>query len=348
MLDHRPRELVTQAVVHQKACRRDADLPSVAELCAGRGPDREFDIGVGRDDHRGMAAELHRRALHVRAGHRGQLLAHWRRAGEGDLADDRVGDQIGRDLGRRAEHQADRAGRHPSVDKGLQQRGGRGWRLLRRLDEEGAAAGQRRGELANHLVDRKVPRRERRHRAHRLFHHQLLGRQVARGDDAAVDAPAFVGEPLDDVGSGHDLDARFANRLALLLRQQPGDVGSALAHQPCGLAHRRRALVGRHLAPVFEAALGRRQRTVKVGDASVGDPADDLASGGIDHVDRLATGGVAPLACDQQSGVGIALCHLGPWAVHRWRRVRPGASGLDHGSVRWVAKQWRSHGAGEP
>ena len=80
----------------------------------------------------------------------------------------------------------------------------------------------------------------------------------------------------------------------------------ALAHQRGGLAHGRGALVGRHLAPGFEAALRGGQRAVQIGNAGVRDLADGLAGGRIDHVKSLAAGGVAPLAVDQKSGIGIA------------------------------------------
>ena len=77
-----------------------------------------------------MTAQFHRRALHVRAGQRGQLLADRRRAGERDLADHRMRNQVARDLSRVAEHQADRARRHAGIDESLQQRSRRGRAFL--------------------------------------------------------------------------------------------------------------------------------------------------------------------------------------------------------------------------
>ena len=82
-------------------------------------------VGVVEDDHRRVAAELHRHPLHVLAGERGELLADDGRAGERDLADHRMRDQVRRDLGRVAVDEADRARRHAGVDEGADQLGRR-------------------------------------------------------------------------------------------------------------------------------------------------------------------------------------------------------------------------------
>ncbi|MGF6936172.1 hypothetical protein OKW41_005334 [Paraburkholderia sp. UCT70] len=111
VLDQRRGEFFADAVVHQEAGRRDADLACVAELRAAGRLDGERDVGVFSDDDRRVAAELHRRALHVRAGQRRELLADRRRARERDLADHRMRNQVAGNLSRVAEHEADRTGR---------------------------------------------------------------------------------------------------------------------------------------------------------------------------------------------------------------------------------------------
>ena len=153
--------------------------PALRNLARAGGLDGQRDVGVLGDDHRRVAAQLHRHALHVLAGQRGQLLAHRRRAGEGDLADDRVRDQVVGDLGGVAVHQAQHAGRDAGIGEGADQLGGRGRRFLRRLDDHRAAGGQRGRHLAHHLVDREVPGREGGDRADRLLEHHLARRQVA-------------------------------------------------------------------------------------------------------------------------------------------------------------------------
>ncbi len=83
-------ERAIDGLLHQKARRRDADLAGIAELVGGQQLHGAVEIGVLEHDRRRVAAELHRHALHVLAGERGQMLAHRGRAGERDLADDRM------------------------------------------------------------------------------------------------------------------------------------------------------------------------------------------------------------------------------------------------------------------
>ncbi|MNV57764.1 hypothetical protein D3C71_1501110 [compost metagenome] len=130
-----------------------------------------LDVGVFEDDEGGVAAQLHGGGLHVQAGHRGQLLAHRHRAGEGHLADDGRGNQVGRDLGRAAEHQVEHAGGQARVREAAHQLDHRGGRVFRALDDDGAARGQRAGNLAHGLIDGEVPGREGGHRADGLAHH---------------------------------------------------------------------------------------------------------------------------------------------------------------------------------
>ena len=231
------------AAVHQKARGRDADLPGVAELGRARRLDGQRHVGVFRHDHRRVPAQLHRHALHVLAGQRGQLLAHGGGAGESHLAHHRVRNQVVGDFGRVAKDQAHHARGHASVHKALQQRRGRSGRFLRRLAQEGATRAQRCANLAHDLVDGEVPRCERGHHAHRLFQHHLHGAHVAARHDAPVHAAAFVGKPFDDFSARVHLHPRFGQRFALLLRQQAGDVVGALAQQGGGTAHQRSALI---------------------------------------------------------------------------------------------------------
>jgi hypothetical protein len=215
--------------------------------------------------------------------------------------------------------------------------GGRGF--FRRLHQHRAAGGQRGADLAHHLVDREVPRRERGDRAHRVLQHHLLHGQVARGHDAAVDAAAFVGEPLDDVGGGHGLALGFGQRLALLLRQQLGDRLGALAHQAGGLAHDLAARVGGHVAPGLEALLRGFQGLVEVGLAGVRHLADLLAGGRVDDVQRLAAGGVDPFVVDQQAGVGVGGGHGELFPSRTGDEKGKSGCTARHPGVRWRQRQ---------
>ena len=178
VLDQRRGEFVLDALVHQEARRRDADLAGVAELGAAGGLDGQRDVGVLGHDHRRVAAQFHRHALHVLAGQRGQLLAHRRRAGEGDLADDRdAGSGSWRSRpGCRTPGPARRAGRPASAKARISAAGRAGVSsaALTIIEQPVASAA---ADLAHHLVDREVPGRERRHRPHRVLEHHLAHRR---------------------------------------------------------------------------------------------------------------------------------------------------------------------------
>ena len=291
--------------MHQIARGRDADLARVAELGAAADLDGEFQVGVFGHDHRCVAAQFHRHALHVLARQRGQLLAHGRGAGERDLADDGVRNQVVGDFSRVAIDQAHGACGHARIGKRADQLSGAGGGFFGCLDQDGAACAQRSGQLAHHLVDGEVPRRERSHGAHRVLQHHLRGLEVARRHDAAVHTQRLVGKPFDDVGGRHGLDLGFGQGLALLLHHDGGDGLGALAHQCSGAAHGLGALGSRHVAPGFKALLCGVQRAVQVHLGGVGHTADFFARGGVEHGKGLAFGGVLPLACDEELRVGI-------------------------------------------
>src|SRR5450830_1652189 len=234
-------------------------------------------------------------------------------------------DQVVRNFRRIAEHQAYRTGRHASVDKALEQRGWRGWGFFRRLAQERAASRQRGGQLAHHLVDREVPRRERRHRTHRLFQHRLLRRWVTRRHDPAIHAHAFSREPVDDVGASHGFSAGLGQRLALFLGQQTGDFVSTVAQQGGGAAQRGGALKRRHLAPGVKTFLRCCQCAVEVGDAGVRHGADFLAGGWVQDRNGLAASGVAPFVGDQEADVRVCDCSHAKSPVMSVKSARAGA-----------------------
>ena len=296
--------------MHQKAGGRNAHLARVAELGRTGRLHRQGNVGVFGHDHRRMTAQLHGDALHVLASQCGQLLAHRRGAGEGDFADDGVGDQVVGDLSRCAVDQTQHTLRNACIGKGTDEGSGCGGCFFGGFDDHGATRRQGGSHFANHLVDGEVPWGESRHGAHGVFDDHLARRQVkARGHDAAVHAHAFIGKPLNDVGRGHGLALGFSQGLALLLGQHGRNIASTFAHQCCGLAHDFVALHWQHVAPGLKAFLGRLQGAVQVGDAGVGDTANFFAGGGVEHGQRFASGGVAPLAIDEELGMGV--CHGG-------------------------------------
>ena len=184
-------------------------------------------------------------------------------------------------------------------------------------------ARERGGQLAHDLVDREIPRRERRDRADRLLHRELVDAGPARGDQPAIGALGFLRKPLDHVSGGHRLHLGLGQRLALLHRQQRRDLVIALAHDRGGLAHDPAALERGNVAPDLEAGGGGGERLVEIGLASMGDGADHLLGRGIAHLDHFARMGRAPFAGNEKLGVRIGqrnlllfLCWIG--CVGRW------------------------------
>src|SRR5699024_11706777 len=171
--------------------------------------------------------------LHVLAGQGGQRLADGGGAGEGDLADDRMPDEIVGNLRRHAIDQIDGTGRYAGVDIAAYQFGHGCRRILRPLEDDGTAGRQGDGNLAHGLVERKIPRRECRHRADRLLDHHLLHVVAPRRDDTAVDAARLFGEPLQRAGSADRFALGLGQRLALLHGHERGDDVGTLAQQ-CG------------------------------------------------------------------------------------------------------------------
>ena len=266
---------------------------------------RRVDVGIAEHDRRRVAAELHRDPLHVLPGERRELLADRRRAGEGDLADDRVRDQVRRNLRRDAEHQVQHARRQPGIDVALHQRRDARRCLLRAFQDHRAAGRERCRNLAHGLVDREVPRRERGDRPDRLLHDHLGHALGACRHDAAVGAARFLGEPVHDVGGQRRLELRFGEGLALLGGHQRRDLIDAAPHDLGGTPQQLAALERRNLAPGLEALVGRVQRFFELGRSGVGEAADRLAGGRADDRAAAARGALGPFAVDEQVDVGV-------------------------------------------
>ena len=64
-LDGRLGELLLHILVDVEPARGDADLAVVAELADDGGLGADFGIGVGKDDERGVAAQLQAQPLHL-------------------------------------------------------------------------------------------------------------------------------------------------------------------------------------------------------------------------------------------------------------------------------------------
>ena len=293
-------EFVMHIVLHQETGGGDADLAGIAEFVGGEDDSGGIQIGIVENHRRRMPAKFHRHPLHMRTGQGGQMLAHHGRAGEGQLADNRMRNQIFADRGRHAEDQIDHARRHTGIQPALHIGGQRGRGFFRPLDDDRTPRRQRAADFAVGLVDREVPRAERRHRADRLLDHQLLNVLRTRRHHTPISAAGLFGEPFDHIGGERGFHLGFAERLALLHRHQTGDGIHAGAQNLGRLAHDLAAVIGSHPAPNLEALLHRDKRTVEIGDIGMRHRAVDLAGGGVGNVEGLAGLARTPIAIDEQ------------------------------------------------
>jgi len=104
------------------------------------------------NDERSVAAELERHLLHLARALLHQELSHLGRAGEAELAHDRIRRQLGTDHGRVvsvARDNVEHAGRQTGFLGQLRDRQRRERRLLGRLEHHGATGRDRRGRLAS-------------------------------------------------------------------------------------------------------------------------------------------------------------------------------------------------------
>ena len=160
-----------------------------------------------------------------------------------------------------------------AADLGEQQRGQRGG--LGRLEDDGVAGGQRRGDLPRQHQQREVPRDD-------LAGHAERARGRAEARVVELVGPARV---VEEVRRGQrDVDvAGLADRLAVVQRLEDGELAGALLQQP-GDAEQVLAAVGRaHRAPdAGERAAGGGDGAVDVGVAAGGDLGEDLLGGRVD------------------------------------------------------------------
>ena len=195
------------------------------------------------------------------------------------------------------------------------------------------------GNLAHRLVDRKVPGREGRDRANRLFHHQLLDSAGARRNDPAIGAPPFFRHPIDDVGADARLHPHLGQRLTLLQGHQLRHLFGAFAQQVSGAAHHLGALIGGDPAPRGEAFGGGLQRRIEIGAPGVRHPADHFLGRWIYDRDGTAVGGLGPGAVDAKQNIGI----------HRATPVNRSGNGTPAGAHRSCRSAWvRSPRTGRP
>ena len=137
--------------------RARAGLAGVLVALGDAVGDGALEVGVLEDDVRGLAAELEGHALHGLRGQLADALAGAGGAGEGDHVDVRVGgDRLTDDRAEAGDEVEDAGGKPGGVDHFGQEEGVK-WRDLARLNDDGAAGGERGRDLRGDLVQRVVP-----------------------------------------------------------------------------------------------------------------------------------------------------------------------------------------------
>ena len=140
----------------------------------------DVEIGVVKNNVRRFAAQLERDLLQIAGGGLHDELADFGRAGERNFVDIRMGGQRG--AGRLAvtSHDVDDAiGKPASMNQFAEPQGGQ-WRLLGRLENDGAAGGQRGTEFPRGHQQREIPRNDLTDDADGLA--QGVGKELAPGE----------------------------------------------------------------------------------------------------------------------------------------------------------------------
>ena len=235
------------------------------------------DVGVGVDDVRALAAELERDLLEVAGRGLDDQLADLGRAGEGDLVDVVVRGQRRARVavaGDDVEHAVGQAGLLEQLAEAQR----RERRLLGRLEDDRAAAGQRGPELPGRHQQREVPRDDLPDDADRLLEREG---QVARPgwaqrerDRVALDLRRPARHVVEQVGGERDVgDARDRHRLAVVERLEQRQLVAVLEDQVAEAVHDLAALGRRHAPPRAVLVEGRAcgaHRAVDVLGAALG------------------------------------------------------------------------------
>ena len=199
-------------------------------------------------------------------------------------------------------------GGHARAVGELGQRERRERRLLGGLADDRVAGGQRRRGLARDHRRGEVPGRDAAADADGLLEHDdaragLLGR-----DGVAVDALGLLAEPLEEGGRVADLGIRLGQRLALLARQDHGQVAAVAEHQVREAAQDGRALARGARAPGGQRGGGGLDRAPRLGGAHARHLGQQLAARRVVHGEGGAGVGGRPGPVDvaavaQQPGV---------------------------------------------
>jgi ParB family chromosome partitioning protein len=207
------------------------------------------------------------------------------------------------------------AGRHAGLDEQLRGASDGQRRLLRRLDDHRAAGGEGRGHLPAVEVHGVVPRHDRGDDADRRVAHEVADVAPHARAHAAAHAAPFLGVVAQDLGAERDLLRAVGHRLALLARQEVGELVDVGVDQLGAPAQDRAPLVGVGGRPAGGSALRGGDGRVDVSRPRDRAAPHQLARGGVADVARRAVRSGGPRTVDEQLALD-----------HRERRSRHSSS----------------------
>ncbi len=267
-------EAVVDRALHEDPRAGGAAFAVDREDREQRRVERAIEIGVVENEHRRLAAELHRILLEARAFH--DPLAGDRAAGKRHRAHVRMPHE--RIAGRRAVtlHDVQHAGRDAGFECEPAELVGRQRRQLRHLQHGRVAEREARRRLPRGRHERHVPRRHQRTYADRLVQ-RVVEHLVVDRIGAAVHLHAHFREEVEVLGRARNqLLARLRDRQAGILRLQRGEHRHVLLDQFAELAHQLCALLGRRVRPFRERFLRGAHGRVDLGLAARRDVGDDF------------------------------------------------------------------------
>ena len=269
-------ELWRNALLHEDARARTADLALVEPDGIDHAFNRRIEVRILMHDEGGLAAEFERELPSRTRRGLADEAAHFGGAGEGDLVHVRMVHD-GRTRGAIARDDVDDARRQArlAADFGEGERGQ--GREFCGLQHHRVACRERRRDLPREHQERKVPR-----------------------DDLAADADClmageFIRDQLRPAGmmvemAGHQRNvdvARFADGLAVVHRLQHGEEALALLDGAGDGVEMFRAIMAGEFGPRAEALARSLHRRIDIGSGALRDAGERLASGGVGDVEQL-------------------------------------------------------------
>ncbi len=277
-------------------------------------------VSVGKDDRRVLAAEFE---LELGAGLRGDLAqigADGVGAGEGDAGDARIADERIADGAGTPCHEVEHARRQAGLGQNLDEADGAERGETGRLEDDGVAEGEGRGDFPGRDRDREVPGGDDPDDAEGLADGVEEGERVHRGVVLAARLLNLAGEVAEDLDGATGLADALLEGLAFLPGEFPPDLLLAGGEDLGGLVEDVGAGDGGGAAPAVGRLGGSGDGGLDVLLGGGGEAADEVIRvGGAAVLEGLAGGGGAPFAADVVAvGLGLAGRGLGcvGWCCH--------------------------------